>query len=539
MRRHTTSRMRSAMAGSASRTSQNRSRRRVRQRVSSVHRTVAVAAPPPSSPISPTNSPAFTVPSASPSRSATAAPSSRRWNRWPITPCSVSSSPAGCSVTVAASASRASCSGVQVENTVTRRRVCASTSLTARILPRPGSPALSPSSAGPPPLGQEPTQLAKGLPPVADGVLLLGGQLGHGPEVTARDEDRVVAEPAPAPGFQDQRPLAGGLGVGEPLPRPRHKGHAPIPGCPPGGGDRRDRGDQRPEIVLVGGVLAGEPRGVDAGLAVQRVDLDPRVVGHGGDPDGRRHGPGLQRGVLQVAPARLLDDRPLPGVVLGRDPRHGPLGTDREDLADLPGIARSHRELRREPAGPGRPPAGGAGDRLAVRPGGIDGAHPARESSEYARSRSAVPSTMPALTAATSSRRGFRGSRPCSSRDRTAAASAMYPAVIDAVLVPPSAWSTSQSIQIVHSPMAFRSVTARRDRPMSRWISCVRPDGRPCWTSRGVLVSVARGSMAYSALTQPVPVPDLNFGTRGSYDAAARTRVRPISNSTEPSAHCR
>ncbi len=92
----------------------------------------------------------------------------------------------------------------------------------------------------------------------------------------------------------------------------------------------------------------------------------------------------------------------------------------------------------------------------------------------------------------------------------------MYPAVMEAVRVPPSACSTSQSIQIVHSPMAERSVTARSDRPMRRWISWVRPEGRPCWTSRGDRVSVALGSIEYSADTHPDPVPILNLGTRGS-----------------------
>ncbi len=47
--------------------------------------------------------------------------------------------------------------------------------------------------------------------------------------------------------------------------------------------------------------------------------------------------------------------------------------------------------------------------------------------------------------------------------------------VIDAVRVPPSACSTSQSRVIVRSPSALRSMTARSERPMRRWISCVRP----------------------------------------------------------------
>ncbi len=51
--------------------------------------------------------------------------------------------------------------------------------------------------------------------------------------------------------------------------------------------------------------------------------------------------------------------------------------------------------------------------------------------------------------------------------------------VIAAVRVPPSAWITSQSMTIWRSPSACRLVTARKLRPMRRWISCVRPVGLP------------------------------------------------------------
>ena len=55
--------------------------------------------------------------------------------------------------------------------------------------------------------------------------------------------------------------------------------------------------------------------------------------------------------------------------------------------------------------------------------------------------------------------------------------SATQAPVIDAVRVPPSAWITSQSMVICRSPSASRSTTARRLRPIRRWISSVRP---PC-----------------------------------------------------------
>ncbi len=111
--------------------------------------------------------------------------------------------------------------------------------------------------------------------------------------------------------------------------------------------------------------------------------------------------------------------------------------------------------------------------------------------------------------------------------------------MIDAVRVPPSACRTSQSIKIEHSPIFSSAVTARSDRPTSRWISWVRPDGRPLFTSRGVRTAVALGSIAYSAVTHPEPVPCSHRGAFGSYDALTSTRVLPISSRQDPSAHSR
>ncbi len=108
--------------------------------------------------------------------------------------------------------------------------------------------------------------------------------------------------------------------------------------------------------------------------------------------------------------------------------------------------------------------------------------------------------------------------------------------VIDAQRVPPSAWSTSQSIVTCRSPRAGRSVTVRSARPMRRWISCVRPDCLPAAASRAPRVWVARGSIPYSAVTHPEPLPLRKPGTFSSTLAVQSTRVSPNSTSTEPSA---
>src|SRR4051794_6371146 len=76
---------------------------------------------------------------------------------------------------------------------------------------------------------------------------------------------------------------------------------------------------------------------------------------------------------------------------------------------------------------------------------------------------------------------------------------------------------------------------ARTLRPISRWISCVRPP--TCARSRLVLVFVARGSIAYSAVSQPSPRPRRHPGTPSSTDAVHSTRVLPNDTRHDPSAY--
>ena len=84
--------------------------------------------------------------------------------------------------------------------------------------------------------------------------------------------------------------------------------------------------------------------------------------------------------------------------------------------------------------------------------------------------------------------------------------------------------------------MAGRLTTARSERPIRRWISWVRPDGLPELTSRRVRSWVARGSMEYSAVTQPLPVPRSHGGPFSSSEAVQSTLVLPKETRQEPSA---
>jgi hypothetical protein len=79
---------------------------------------------------------------------------------------------------------------------------------------------------------------------------------------------------------------------------------------------------------------------------------------------------------------------------------------------------------------------------------------------------------------------------------------------------------------MVYSPNAVVPSAARSERPISRWISWLRPPGP--FRSRAVRSWVARGSMAYSAVTHPCPLPFRNGGTPSSTLAVQWTSVPPI-----------
>jgi len=70
------------------------------------------------------------------------------------------------------------------------------------------------------------------------------------------------------------------------------------------------------------------------------------------------------------------------------------------------------------------------------------------------------------------------------------------------------------------------STAARRDRPTSRWISALRGESFSLEISRLERSRFARGSMLYSAVTQPVPSGTWN-GARSSTLAQQRTLVFP------------
>ena len=131
---------------------------------------------------------------------------------------------------------------------------------------------------------------------------------------------------------------------------------------------------------------------------------------------------------------------------------------------------------------------------------------------------------------------GLEASTPSSTSFRQARLSATKPPVTEAVRVPPSPWSTSQSMVMVRSPSFLLSTAARRARPTSRWISADRGASLSLEMSRRLRSRLARGSMEYSAVTQPSPSGTWG-GVRSSTLAVHSTWVLPQRIRQLPSAN--
>ena len=105
-----------------------------------------------------------------------------------------------------------------------------------------------------------------------------------------------------------------------------------------------------------------------------------------------------------------------------------------------------------------------------------------------------------------------------------------------AVRVPPSASSTSQS-RVIGALAERLEVGDGAQRAADEPLDLERAPAAHV-LARGMRSAEERGSMAYSAVTQPWPLPRRKPGTRSSTVAAQSTRVRPISTRAEPSAWC-
>src|SRR5699024_10317612 len=381
-----------------------------------------------------------------------------------------------------------------------------------------------------------------------------------GDVVAIRLKDRVVTEPAAAPTIREERSAQVAVlnrlrALGGDHRRGTHERCLPM-----GGRDIRELGEEEIDIGVVVAVVADPTRGEDARCPAEDVDGEAGVVGEGDEPGLLGHGARFEERILSEGDPGFFhvgqveinrgDD-----LLRGQDPREDGaelrefslvLGGEDEFRAHtiLPGVsfrvtgwARARRCLAVRSVMPSAARVSSASS--SARAKGTPSAVPctstnpplpvitmfmsvsARTSSSYGRSTMGTPRTIPTETAATESVRTVdsAGIAPFSLPQATASARATEAPVVAAVRGPPSAWRTASSTPIVFSPRASVLMIARRERPMRREISWVRPPILPRTDSRSERVFVARGSIAYSAVTQPLPEPRRQRGTSSVKEA--------------------
>src|SRR6267142_981497 len=260
----------------------------------------------------------------------------------------------------------------------------------------------------------------------------------------------------------------------------------------------RDALERREQLRAPLGVGRRVTRAVHAGRALQRIDAEPAVVRERPEPAVPRADGGLLRGVVVKGVPRLLRNGHA-GVAQG-DQLEGHAGEDLPDLDQLPLVRSGDQQLHFTKA-------------------------PAMAASCFWCSSARPFCAIPTMALSCAGVNGRFSAVPCTSSSSPAA----FPTTFMST-------SAAQSISTCRSPSTCRSTAARSDRPISRWISWVRPLCFPLAASRSVRVCVERGSIPYSAVTHPRPDPFTCPGTRSSAVAVQRTRVRPKLASTLPSA---
>lgn len=191
------------------------------------------------------------------------------------------------------------------------------------------------------PTAPEPPAPAPGTPsPVADRVLLLGGEFGAGPGVALRLEDGVVAEAVGAGGGVAQGAPQLALDDALRAVRQGERRRAGEVGAPVFLGDVRELGEEQVQVRAVVPVPSRPAGGEDAGGAVQDVHTEAGVVGDGGQAGGLGQGVRFEEGVLGEGDAGFLDVGDV-RIGLRADEVVGDtcVGEDRLQLGDLSGVA--------------------------------------------------------------------------------------------------------------------------------------------------------------------------------------------------------
>src|SRR6478609_9573083 len=188
---------------------------------------------------------------------------------------------------------------------------------------------------------------AQRFAPVADRVLLRGGQLTVGQRFPVSDEDRVVAEAVVPPRLAHQP--AGHLPLDHDLPPARgSERRGTDERCaPPAIRNIDDLVEQQPQVCRVVPVPAGPAGGEHARHAVQRVYRQPGVISDGDQPSRQSSDPGLRQGVVGEGGCGLRYLVVRRRIVQANHSQVGlHVGEDAPQLGEFVGIAGGEQHLR-------------------------------------------------------------------------------------------------------------------------------------------------------------------------------------------------
>jgi hypothetical protein len=187
---------------------------------------------------------------------------------------------------------------------------------------------------------------------VAQAVLLVLAQLGHGQLGAVHDEERVVPEPSGTASGSRHHALADTLdGACFAAARERidEREHAPeaspeaafARGNPRDGiGERAERPEEGRVVLGVRRALVGEPSAADPRTAVEDVDLEPGVVSEGQHHGRARHGAGLLDGVLGERRPVFDDPRRVREHLGHAQQTDRQIGEQRAELFELSTVSR-------------------------------------------------------------------------------------------------------------------------------------------------------------------------------------------------------
>ena len=171
---------------------------------------------------------------------------------------------------------------------------------------------------------------------MGNGVFFFGRQLRHGLPRLGKDEHRVIAEAARAPGIESNLPFAF-TARGEYISVGKNTGDAGDEAGRSSFFSRKVSQEQRDPVGVAFAALAAVPRGIDARCAAESVYNKPRVIGDCGLAQSLAGGVRLNQRVFFKGRTRFLGFMSQPCLAL-RDNLRSDAGKQRLHFLQLAAI---------------------------------------------------------------------------------------------------------------------------------------------------------------------------------------------------------